>query len=323
MTVAMLKREALTTLDSLSELISLTEREKEGIRHCRPIMPMKITRSYAKLLDPNDPDDPLRKVVIPSIAELMTYPDDDLVDGHKDEAKYQPTDGIVHRYPGKVLLMYTNSCFGHCRFCFRSEKVVTTLSGRRLDRALEYLRRNASIRDVIFTGGDPLFGDTTRLEHALAEVRRIPHVEIMRITTRAPIFAPEIFDDRLVEMLSRFKPLFMLVSFVHPRELTDEVCRLLDRLADAGIVLMQQGPILKGVNDDVDTLRSLYEKLVRHRTIPYYAAWGILAPGNRHFALAGEEARGLMRQLENTTSGFCIPHLITMDQNNDKRRAMG
>jgi KamA family protein len=221
------------------------------------------------------------------------------------------------------LLMYTTGCFAHCRYCFRSEKVVTTLDGQRLDKALDYLRQNKSIRDVIFTGGDPLYGNSNRLERVLVEVRRIPHVEIIRITTRALVFAPELFDDRFVAMLSQFKPLFLLTSFVHPRELTDEACRVLDRLADAGIVLMQQGPILKGLNNDADTLRTLYEKLIQHRTLPYYAIWGIHAPGNRHFALKGDEARGLIRQMENNTSGFCIPHLSTLDQNNNKVRSIG
>ena len=315
--------DVITKTDQLAAFVTLTDAEQEAIRQCRSIMPMKITRSYANRLDRDDPLDPLRRVVIPSLDELETYPDDDIVDNHKDEARYQPVEGVIHRYPGKVLLMYTKGCFAHCRFCFRSEKVVTTLEGRHLDGALDYLRNDASIRDVIFTGGDPLHGDPAKLAHTLAEVRRIPHVQVIRITTRAPVFAPEIFDDRLVAMLSRFKPLFMLISFVHPRELTDEVCGVLDRLSDAGIVLMQQGPILRGINDDVNTLRRLYEKLVQHRTMPYYAIWGILAPGNRHFALSGAEARDLMRKLENTTSGFCIPHLSTLDQNNDKTRAIG
>jgi len=318
-----LKHDIITTQEQLAEYVTLTDAEKEGISKCRPIMPMKITKHYAELLDRDNPDDPLRKLAIPSVEELVRYPDDEAVDIHRDEAGYQPVEGIIHRYPGKVLLMYTTACFSHCRFCFRSEKVASTLDGRRLDKAIEYLRKNESIRDVIFTGGDPMHGNPERLEHALYEVRSIPHVEIIRITTRAPIFAPEIFTDELIEMLSWFKPLIMITSFIHPRELSDEVCSVLDRLSDAGIMLLQQGPILKGINDDVDTLRTLYEKLVQHRTMPYYATWGIVSPGNRHFTLDGESARKLIRQLENTTSGFCIPHLSTLDQNNNKTRSIG
>ncbi|NTU53922.1 MAG: KamA family radical SAM protein [Chlorobiaceae bacterium] len=317
------KRDIITTEAQLGGYVTLTEEEKEGIRRCRQIMPMKITRHYAGLLERDNPDDPLRKMVIPSLAELVRYANDEEVDTHKDEAKYQPVEGIIHRYPGKVLLMYTTACFAHCRFCFRSEKVATTLDGLRLDKALDYLRSDESIRDVIFTGGDPMHGNPERLEHALAEVRSIPHVEIIRITTRAPIFAPEIFTDELVAMLSRFKPLILITSCIHPRELSDEVCSVLDRLSDAGIVLLQQGPILRGLNDDADTLRKMYEKLVQHRTIPYYATWGILSPGNRHFSLDGESARKLIRELENTTSGFCVPHLSTLDQNNNKTRTIG
>lgn len=317
------KHNLITTQEQLAEYVTLTDAENEGICKCRPIMPMKITKHYAELLDRDNPDDPLRKLVIPSVEELVRYPDDEAVDIHRDEAGYQPVEGIIHRYPGKVLLMYTTACFSHCRFCFRSEKVASTLDGRRLDKAIGYLRKNESIRDVIFTGGDPMHGNPERLEHALYEVRSIPHVEIIRITTRAPIFAPEIFTDELIRMLSWFKPLVMITSFIHPRELSDEVCSVLDRLSDAGIVLLQQGPILKGINDDVDTLRTMYEKLVQHRTMPYYATWGIVSPGNRHFTLDGESARKLITQLENTTSGFCIPHLSTLDQNNNKTRSIG
>ncbi|RXK88845.1 KamA family radical SAM protein [Chlorobaculum sp. 24CR] len=317
------ERTIITTPEQLADYVKLTEAEKEGIRQCRAIMPMKITRHYAALLERDNPDDPLRKLVIPSLEELVRYPDDAEVDTHKDEAQYQPVEGIIHRYPGKVLLMVTTACFAHCRFCFRSEKVASTLDGRRLDKAIGYIRNDATIRDVIFTGGDPMQVSSERLERALAEVRRIPHVEIIRITTRAPIFAPELFTGEMIAMLSRFKPLILITSFIHPRELSDETCSVLDRLSDAGIVLLQQGPILRGLNDDADTLRTMYEKLARHRTMPYYATWGIVSPGNRHFTLDGESARRLIRQLENTTSGFCIPHLSTLDQNNNKTRTIG
>jgi lysine 2,3-aminomutase len=317
------KGDIITTTEQLVDYVTLTGAEKEGIRQCRAIMPMKITRHYAALLERDNPDDPLRKIVIPSLDELKRYSDDDAVDTHKDEAKYQPVEGIIHRYPGKVLLMYTTACFAHCRFCFRSEKVVSTLDGRRLDQAIGYIRNDQSIRDVIFTGGDPLHGNPERLARALSEVRNISHVEIIRITTRAPIFAPELFTGEMIAMLSRFKPLVLITSCIHPRELSDEVCGALDRLSDAGIVLLQQGPILKGVNDDAETLRTMYEKLVQHRTMPYYATWGIVSPGNRHFTMDGQSARTLIRQLENTTSGFCIPHLSTLDQNNNKTRTIG
>ncbi len=313
----------ITTERQLSQYVTLTDKEKEGIRQCRPVMPMKITEHYAKLLRPDDPQDPLRKLVIPSPDELLEYPDDREVDFHRDEADYQPTEGIIHRYPGKVLLMYTTGCLAHCRFCFRSEKVIHSLKKQQLDEALAYIRQNPAIRDVIFSGGDPLSVDIDELEYALAEVRQIEHVQLIRITTHALIFAPQIFDDTLIEMLKKYKPLYLLVSFIHPRELTDEVCRILDRLSDAGIVLLQQGPILRGINDNVETLKELYEKLVHHRTIPYYAIWGIQGPGIRHFAVSGDEARTLMKNLENNTSGFCIPHLITVSQENNKLRTLG
>lgn len=313
----------ITTEEDLSQYIILSEHEKKGIRQCRDVMPMKITDHYASLLDPIDPNDPLRRIVIPSVDELIEYPDDRTVDTHKDEADYQVMDGLIHRYPGKALLIFTTACFAHCRFCFRSEKIIRSMQGSQLESVLAYIRRDTSIRDVIFSGGDPLSADLSVLEYALSEVRKMDHVQIIRITTHALIYSPQIFNDHLIEMLKKYKPLYLLVSFIHPRELTEETCKILDRLSDAGIVLLQQGPILKGINNDFAILRELYEKLARHRTIPYYAIWGILGPGIRHFAVAGCEARDLMRQLENKTSGFCVPHLSTLDQQNNKTRSMG
>lgn len=318
-----IKNAYITTEQELSRYITLTDMEKEGIRRCRPVMPMKITEHYAKLLRPDDPQDPLRRLVIPSMDELIEYPDDREVDFHKDEATYQPTDGIIHRYPGKVLLMVTTGCLAHCRFCFRSEKVIKSLRKKQLEQALNYIRQDPSIRDVIFSGGDPLSVAISELEYALAEVRKIDHVQIIRITTHAPVYMPQIFDEALIATLKKYKPLYLLVSFIHPRELTAEACQVLDRLSDAGIVLLQQGPLLKGINDDVETLKALYEKLASHRTVPYYAIWGILGPGIRHFAVTGDEARDLLRKLENNTSGFCVPHLITVNQQNNKVRTRG
>ncbi len=316
-------KDNIVTARLLSKFIRLTEDEMRSIEKIKNRFPMKITRHYAQLLHKSDPNDPLRQIAVPSLQELIKHPDDDEVDVHSDEAKYQPVEGIIHRYPGKLLLIPTLKCFGHCRFCFRSGKKIRTLEDEKIEQALEYIRHTKDIRDVIISGGDPLVLERSRLEYILSELRSIDHIEIIRIGTRAPAYMPQLIDCEFVNMVAKYKPIIMVISFLHPREITSEVCKALELLSDSGVVLLQQGPILKGINDNTEVLKELYEKLAKHRVIPYYAHWGVFAPGIRHFAIDGDQARQLIRKLENRTSGFCIPHLITLDQKNNKVRTLG
>lgn len=311
------------TAEELSKIISLTEDEVRAIRLIEDKFPMKITQHYAQFFHKTDPNDPLRRIAIPSLQELIRYPDDNDADVHSDEAKYQPVEGIIHRYPGKLLLIPTLRCFGHCRFCFRSGRKISTLGDNKIEQALDYIRKREEIRDVVITGGDPLTLDRMRLENILSELRAIDHVEIIRITTHAPVYMPQLVDSELVNMVAKYKPLIVIVSFIHPREITLEVCKGLEMLSDSGIILLQQGPILRGINDSTNLLKELYERLVEHRVLPYYAIWGIIAPGVRHFAIDGLQAKQFIQGLWNNTSGFCVPRLITSDQNNNKVRSMG
>lgn len=306
----------------LESIIRLTDDEKRAIDALRDDYPLRVSRHYLSLLRPDDPDDPLRKIVIPSPAELRHRPGEDEDDVHSDEAKYQPCPGIVHRYPGKLLVLPTLSCPSHCRFCFRKGGKLQRLSTEESERAIDYIRRDDSIRDVIITGGEPLMLTDDELHHWVSSIRAIPHVQLIRITTRFPIYIPSRVTEPLVRMLSEHKPIFMIFSFVHPREITDEVAERLTMMADAGLVLLQQGPLLRGVNDTPRVLMELYERLVALRVLPYYAAWGIHAPGAEHFMVGGEEASRLVGALENRTSGFCVPHLITIARG-DKVRMIG
>ncbi len=313
---------AVMKLADLDRLIKLSDDERRAIEELGEDYPMKISRHYLSLLSPDDSNDPLRRVIIPSLLELRHRPGEDDDDVHADEARHQPCAGIVHRYPGKLLLMPTLSCPAHCRFCFRKGKKLQKLSSDESEAALDYIRSDESIRDVIITGGEPLILSDDELEYWVSSVRAIDHVEIIRITTRAPIFVPSRITESLVRMLSEHKPIFMTFSFVHPRELTDETIRGLQMMGDAGLVMLQQGPLLRGVNDDPSILRELYERLAANRVLPYYAIWGIHAPAAEHFLVGGEEASRLLGALENKTSGFCVPHLITIARG-DKVRMMG
>jgi lysine 2,3-aminomutase len=312
----------ITTREELAKLINLTDDEAKAIDELRDEYPLKISRHYVSLISPTDPNDPLRRMVVPTMEELRHRPGEEDDDVHADEARYQPCPGIVHRYHGKLLLLPTLSCASHCRFCFRKGGKVKHLSQEESDRALDYIRKDESIRDVIITGGEPLILSDDELYHWVSSIRAIPHVEIIRITTRSPIYTPSRVTESLVGMLAEHNPLFMTMSFVHPREITPEVERGLQMMGDAGIVMLQQGPLLKGVNDDPAVLKRLYEKLVSLRVMPYYAIWGIHTPGAEHFVVEGPEASRVLGSMENKTSGFCVPHLITIARG-DKVRMMG
>ncbi len=312
----------VTTQSELERIIKLSDGEKQAIESLKTIYPIKISRHYLDLLDPNDLNDPLRRVVIPTMDELVHRPGEHSDDVHADEAAFQPCPGIVHRYPGKLLLMPTLGCPSHCRFCFRKGHKVQHLSQNDAHVALDYIRSNDSIRDVIITGGEPLFLSDEELHFWVSSVRAIEHVQIIRITSRAPIYVPSRITQSLVDMLAEHRPIYVIFSFLHARELTPELEKGIRMMADAGIVMLQQGPLLRGINDDPDILKELNERLAALQVLPYYTIWGISAPGTEHFMVDGERASNLVAALENKTSGFCVPHLITIARG-DKVRMMG
>lgn len=304
----------------LQMLLLLSADEMRPIEQAGRLFPMKITQYYAALMTEHAV---LRQVAVPSAKELIVYSDDADTDVHADESRYQPVEGIVHRYPGKLLFLPTLQCFGHCRFCFRAGHRVKALSREKIDVAIDYIRKRTEIREVLVTGGDPLVLPLPALEEIIAKLRAIKHVEIIRIGTRALAYAPDVITPELVAMLSRYKPVFLSLSFVHPAEVTSYCEEKLNLLADSGIVMLQQGPILKGINDDAVVLKRMYEKLARNRVLAYYAAYGIIAPGVRHFIVGRDKAKRLFAKLENNTSGHCLPHMITLDQSDNKTRSVG
>jgi lysine 2,3-aminomutase len=307
------------TSAELRRLLLLSDDEMRPIEQAGRLFPMKITQYYADLMTEHAV---LRQVAVPSQKELIVFSDDGDADVHADESRYQPVEGIVHRYPGKLLFLPTLQCFGHCRFCFRSGHRVKALSREKIDEALDYIRRHTEIREVLVTGGDPLVLPLQVLEEIIAKLRAIRHVEIIRVGTRALAYAPGVITEEMVAMLARYKPVFLTLSFVHPAEVTPYCEEKLNLLADSGIVMLQQGPILKGVNDDAVVLKRMYEKLARNRVLAYYAIYGIFAPGVRHFIVNRDEARRLFAKLENNTSGHCLPHMITLDQSDNKTRSV-
>lgn len=272
-----------------------------------------ITPAMADLVDLAADDDPIARQFVPSRAELDRRPEE-LADPIGDAA-HSPVPGIVHRYPDRVLLKPVAICAVYCRFCFRREAVgpgkARALSPAGLTRALDYVRADPAIWEVILSGGDPLMLSPRRLASIVRGLAAIPHVRIVRVHTRVPAVAPERVTDALVGALKADGLTTWLVLHAnHPRELTPAACRAIGRLADAGIPLLSQSVLLRGVNDDPETLEALLRRLVENRVKPYYLHHGDLAPGTSHLRTTLASGQALVRELRGRVSGLCQPDYV-------------
>ncbi len=261
------------------------------------------------LIDPQDPRDPIARQFRPSIQELETRPEEN-ADPIGDDA-HSPLKGVVHRYPDRVLLKVLHACPVYCRFCFRREMVGPggdALSPTELEAALDYVRRTPNIWEVILTGGDPLLLSPRRMTSLIAALDEIDHLGVIRLHTRVPVADPGRISKAMVDALStRDKAVWISVHANHPRELTETALSALRRLAEAGIALVSQTVLLKGVNDDPETLETLFRMLVKARIKPYYLHHADLAPGTGHFRTSLAEGQALMRSLRGRVSGLCLP----------------
>ena len=299
----------LNTLDELSSIINLTSEEIEGIRshHFR----VDITPYFASLIDPDDPSCPIRRQVIPTSQELVSF--DGMVVDSLNEDGHSPVPGLVHRYPDRVLMLVTTQCASYCRYCTRSRMVGDAnaqFSRGDYDRQIAYIAATPAVRDVLLSGGDPLLLPPKVLEDILRRLRAIEHVEIIRIGSRVPVFMPQRITPELVELLRRFHPLWMNVHFNHAAELTPEVSLALARLADAGIPLGSQTVLLSGVNDSVEVMKELVHKLVRNRVQPYYLYQCDLVEGAGHFRTTVSKGIEIIEGLRGHTSGYAIPTYV-------------
>ncbi len=270
-----------------------------------------VTPQVSKLIEPGAADDPIARQYLPDPRELTRMPEE-RDDPIGDDA-HSPLPGLVHRYPDRVLLMPTTACPVYCRFCFRRERVghgATTMSASEIDDALAYIAARPGIREAILTGGDPMILSPRRLGGILRRVAAIRTVEILRIHTRVPVADPKRVDSALIGALRQRVPVYVLIHCNHPREIDRESARAIAALADAGIPLLGQTVLLKGVNDDAETLATLFRAMVRHRVRPYYLHHPDLAPGTAHFRLSIEEGQALMRALRGRISGLCQPNYV-------------
>jgi lysine 2,3-aminomutase len=272
-----------------------------------------VTPAIAGLIDTADPHDPIARQFLPNEAELDTRPEE-LADPIGDEA-HSPVQGIVHRYPDRVLLKLTHLCATYCRFCFRRETVgpgqSKALDGPALDAAFAYIESRPEIWEVILTGGDPLVLSPRRLGEAMWRLAGIDHVKIVRLHTRLPAVDPAAITSELIEALAcPGKAVYVALHANHPRELTAETRAACARLIDAGVPMLSQTVLLRGVNDDAETLGALMRAFVETRIKPYYLHHPDLAPGTSHLRVPIEEGQALMRALRGRWSGLCQPHYV-------------
>ncbi len=305
-------RNRIRTAEELGRIIQLSGEENDAIRRHSGPLPVGITPYYASLLDEFDANQPLRRTVVPVNGEYLRSPgeaDDPLGEDHDS-----PVPGLVHRYPDRVLFLVTSFCSVYCRYCTRSRMVGS--AGERsirktdLERAIEYIEATPSIRDVLISGGDPLSLDDERLDWLLARLRRIPHIEFLRIGSKQPVVQPQRITPALARMLRRYHPLWMSIHFTHPAELTPEVAEACARLADNGIPLGSQTVLLKGVNDDVATMRALVQGLLKIRVRPYYLYQCDPISGSAHFRTTVEQGLAIIRGLRGHTTGYAVPTYV-------------
>jgi lysine 2,3-aminomutase len=291
----------------------LPPERRAGIEPVAERYAIAVSPAMAALIDRSDPHDPIARQFVPDAAELAVLPEE-----RRDpigDLAHSPVEGIVHRYPDRVLLKAVHVCPVYCRFCFRREMVgpqgLGTLSPEAMDAAFAYIAAHPEIWEVILTGGDPLVLSPRRLDEIMGRLEAIVHVKIVRFHTRVPVVEPERIDDALIAALKAGrKTAYVALHANHPRELTEAARAACGRLVDAGIVMISQSVLLKGVNDSPETLAALMRAFVETRIKPYYLHHPDLAPGTGHFRLTIAEGQALVAALRGRISGLCQPTYI-------------
>jgi lysine 2,3-aminomutase len=305
-------RNRISDMGQLTRMLQLSSEEQKAVAGHAGALPLAITPYYASLLDPDDPLQPLRRTVVPVEGEYLRSSGED--DDPLAEDADSPVPGLVHRYPDRVLFLVTGFCSTYCRYCTRSRMVGKIGECRfnldQWERAISYIEATPAVRDVLLSGGDPLTLGDDKLEWLLARLRRIPHVEMLRIGTKAPVVLPQRVTPALTRMLKRFHPLWLSIHCTHPDELTPEVSQACERLADAGIPLGSQTVLLAGINDDVETMRRLVHGLLRIRVKPYYLYQCDPISGSAHFRTSVEKGLEIIRGLRGFTTGYAVPTYV-------------
>ena len=301
----------ITTVEQVKNTLTLTNEESSNLERCLASFRMAITPYYFSLIDTKDPDCPIRKQAIPDVLELVCSTAD-----HEDplhEEGDSPVPCLTHRYPDRVLLLATDQCAMYCRHCTRRRFAGTNDHQRtkqEMFQALNYIRSNPEIRDVLISGGDPLTCSDDYLEFLLASLRKIPHVEIIRIGTRTPVVMPQRITPELVQMIRKYHPVWINTHFNHPKEITPAAQKALTLLADAGIPLGNQSVLLRGVNDCPVLMKDLVHQLVKLRVRPYYLYQCDLSQGIEHFRTPVNKGLQIIELLRGHTSGLAVPTFV-------------
>lgn len=301
----------ITTVEQLKQIINLTPQEEKDIAETLNLFRLGITPYYASLMDPDDPRCPVRMQAVPIISETHRSDADMLDPLHEDEDS--PAPGLTHRYPDRVLFLITDQCSMYCRHCTR-RRLAGEKDGARsmddIDQCIAYIKKTPQIRDVLLSGGDCLLVNDDILEYIISELRKIPHVEIVRIGSRTPVVMPQRITDDLVNMLKKYHPIWLNTHFNHIKEMTPEAMEACRKLADAGIPLGNQSVLLRGVNDCPHIMRDLVHALVRNRVRPYYIYQCDLSLGIEHFRTPVSKGIEIIEGLRGHTSGYAVPTFV-------------
>jgi lysine 2,3-aminomutase len=304
-------RNRVRRLDDVLRVLALSEEERKTIERIGGRLPLGVTPYYMSLMDPLDPVDPIRLSMIPVGGELVRGLGE--ADDPLSEDADSPVPGLVHRYPDRVLFLVTNFCATYCRYCTRARLVGHTgeyhFNNAQYQQALDYIAAHREVRDVLLSGGDPLTMRDERLDWLLTRLRAIPHVEFVRVGTKVPAVLPQRITPGLVAMLRRHK-VWMSIHFMHPTELTPEVEEACERIADAGIPTGSQTVLIRGVNDDVDTLKQLTQGLLKIRVRPYYLYQCDPISGSEHLRTPVEAGLRIIAGLQGHTTGYAVPTFV-------------
>jgi lysine 2,3-aminomutase len=304
-------RNSVSTITALKGIFPLKTGEAEDLARVIRKYPFAITPYYLSLIDKTNPDDPIKKQCMPSPEEEKLYfgIEDDPLGEEKDSV----IPGLVHRYPDRVLINITNMCPVYCRHCTRKREWLRGKWVRRpseLENIYSYITRHKEVRDVIISGGDPLVLSTGKIEKILKRIREIPHVEIIRIGTRCPVVLPQRIDDELVSALKKLRPIWVNTHFNHPNEITEESSRACDRILCAGIPVNNQTVLLRGINDNVETMTRLCQGLLKIGVRPYYLFQCDPVSGTAHLRTSVEKGLEIISGMRGFTSGLSVPTFV-------------
>lgn len=304
-------RHRVTTKEVLGRLIKLTPQEEKGIDGCGQKLTLSIPPYFASLMDPDDPNCPIRRQCVPRADELEISSEEMTDPCAEDE--HSPVPGLVHRYPDRVLFLVSEMCAMYCRHCTRSRMVgdgVRTLNKQTYEAAFKYIRSHPEIRDVLISGGDPLMLSDRILEYLIKSIKEIRHVDFVRIGTRVPVTLPQRITSNLVSMLRKYGPLWMSIHVNHPKEITKRVQFACDALADSGIPLGSQTVLLKGINDTSTVMKRLMHDLLKIRVRPYYIYQCDPIHGSSHFRTPVSVGINIVEQLRGYTTGYAVPTFV-------------